>query len=526
MSSDNTHISHQKAKYKFELKNLLKTRYLGIIFLIAIIITSSTTFAVFGQTEEKIPVIVIFKNHDTLKHQFMITANGGDVIKTFKILNGFTGKLSRNAIEKLRNDPEVAAIDPDVAVKALDSSSDVQIRADKVWASGNTGQAVPVAILDTGIDKNRPEFSGRIFMCHNELTGNNTCLDDNGHGTHVAGIIGAVGINPTAKGVSPAASFYIDKVLDSSGNGNISEIISGIDWAVANKAKVISMSLGTNPVVTNSANCNNSFPTLTSAVNTAVNSGITVVAAAGNSGNAGVGAPGCISSTITVGADDNTNTIAPFSSMGGPLADHGIVAPGVNIFSTVPTGSCPLCDPAGYTTLSGTSMATPQVTGTIALMLRTDPNLTPAQVKNIIFSTACTQNTNPSCPTGSVPNNIYGHGRVDALSAFKALPNFKISINSSSILTVKAHPGKTTITITSLKGFNSQVTLSLVGKPAGVSQGFSLNPVKPSANGTITSTLSLTPWGSAVPGNYTLTVKGVSGTITHSVKLNLVISKV
>src|SRR5215467_1560821 len=243
MSSDNTHISHQKTKYKFELRNLLKTRYFGIIFLIAIVIISSTTFVVFGQTDEKIPVIVIFKNHDTLKHQFMMTTNGGDVIKTFKILNGFTGKLSHNAIEKLRNDPEVAAIDPDVAVKALDSSSDVQIRADKVWASSNTGQGVPVAILDTGLDKTRPEFSGRVILCHSELTGNNTCTDDNGHGTHVAGIVGAVGINPTAKGVSPAASFYIDKVLDSSGNGNISEIISGIDWAIANKAKVISMSL-------------------------------------------------------------------------------------------------------------------------------------------------------------------------------------------------------------------------------------------------------------------------------------------
>ena len=173
------------------------------------------------------------------------------------------------------------------------------------------------------------------------------------------------------------------------------------------------MSLGTSPISTNQPNCDTAIPTLTTAINNAVAAGVTVVAAAGNSGTQGVGAPACISSTIAVGAVDNTDTIASFSSVGGPMADHGLVAPGVNIFSSW------LLD--GYATLSGTSMATPHVAGTIALMMQSNPSLTPAQIKNTLFSTACTGITSPSCPSGAVPNSVYGHGRVDALAAHNAV---------------------------------------------------------------------------------------------------------
>src|SRR5205823_3732756 len=116
---------------------------------------------------------------------------------------------------------------------------------------------------------------------------------------------------------------------------------------------------------------------------------ISVVAAAGNAGSAGVGAPGCISSTIAVGAVDSADHLASFSSVGGPLADHGVVAPGVNIYSTYSPG---------YAVLSGTSMATPHVSGTIALMLRANPSLSTASVKSVLYTTACTQTTIPSCP--------------------------------------------------------------------------------------------------------------------------------
>jgi subtilisin family serine protease len=300
----------------------------------------------------------------------------------------------------------------DIPVYGFDLGADKQIRADKVWAKGDTGTGIPIAILDTGIYTSHPEFSGRILKCHNEITNTGSCLDLNGHGTHTAGIAAAAGVNLLAKGVAPAASLYIDQVLTPAGSGTISQVIAGIDWATINHAKIISMSLGTSPISTTQPNCDGAIPSLTAAVNAAVSSGISVVAAAGNSGASGVGAPACISSTIAVGAVDSSNQIASFSSIGGPLADHGITAPGVNIFSTFL---------AGYATLSGTSMATPHVAGTIALMLKSNPTLSPAAIRNALFSTACTSQTSPSCPTGIVPNPIYGHGRVDSLAAFNAV---------------------------------------------------------------------------------------------------------
>jgi subtilisin family serine protease len=390
------------------------------IAIIAVILVNPVYLNVSAQSQ-KVPVIILFKEKVTGEDNNQVQSNGGEITRTYHIINGLAVKLPQDKIEAIKNDPRVASVDPDVEVHAFDLSADTQIRADQVWAKGDTGTGVPVAILDTGIDTTHPEFSGRILKCHSEITNTNTCTDGNGHGTHTAGIAGAAGINLSAKGVAPAVSLYSDQVLDSTGSGTISGVIAGIDWATTNNAKVISMSLGTSPLAKNQPNCDTAIPSLTTAINNTVGAGVTVVAAAGNSGRQGVGAPGCISSTITVGAVDSTDTIASFSSTGGPLADHGIVAPGVNIYSTVPTGSCQLCDPSGYLYLSGTSMATPHVAGTIALMIKANPGLSPATIRSTLFNTACTSTTSPSCPTGTVPNSVYGYGRVDALRAYNAV---------------------------------------------------------------------------------------------------------
>jgi minor extracellular protease Epr len=301
-------------------------------------LNQNSTFESLSQVQVKIPVLVLFKNHNPGQHKSLIQSKGGDVKTSFSGVDAVAVKLTRNAIENLRNDPTVASIDPDIMVQALDISSDTQVRADKVWTTNDTGQGVAVAILDTGIDTTHPEFTGRIGLCHSEITNTNTCEDGNGHGTHVAGIVGASGVNPSAKGVAPSSILFSDQVLDSTGSGPLSNIIAGIDWARTNNAKVISMSLGTGPISTNQTDCDTAIPSLTTAINNAVAAGITVVAAAGNSGTSGVGAPGCVSSTIAVAAVDNTNTIASFSSEGGPLQDHGLSAPGVSIFSSYLSG--------------------------------------------------------------------------------------------------------------------------------------------------------------------------------------------
>ncbi len=372
-------------------------------------LNQNSTFTSLSQAQVKIPVLVLFKNHDPTKHRSLVESEGGDVKTSFSGVNAVAAKLTRHAIEKLRNDPNVASIDPDITVKALDIAADTQIKADQVWATGDAGYRVPIAILDTGIDTTHPEFSGRIGLCHSEITNTNTCVDGNGHGTHVAGIVGASGVNPSAKGVAPSATFYIDQVLDSTGSGTVSGIIAGIDWARNNTAKVISMSFGTGPMSTTQSNCDAIIPSLTTAINNAVAAGITVVAAAGNAGTLGVGAPACISNTIAVAAVDNTNTMTSFSSKGGPVQDHGVSAPGVGIFSSYLSG--------GYTILSGTSMAAPNVAGTVALLLQANPSLTPAAIKSALFSTACTSSTSPSCPTSLVPNTAFGYGRINAAAA-------------------------------------------------------------------------------------------------------------
>lgn len=393
--------------------NALKISGISSLGLIALLILA-LPFSVAHAQETKIPVIVLYKEKITKFHTDNIKERYGQIKKTWKIINGLATDLSPTDIEELKKDPSVLAVEKDLPVHALDITADEQIRADKVWTTGNIGgnssSRVPVAILDTGIDGTHPEFTGRITLCHSEITNSSTCQDQNGHGTHVAGIVGATGINTNAKGVAPGVQYYIDQVLDSTGSGSFSGIISGIDWAVANHAKVISMSFGSIPLATTEPNCDSQFTSLADAINNAVNAGVTVVAAAGNSGDQGVGAPGCMSNVIAVGAVDNNDTIASWSSTGGPIKDHGIVAPGVNILSTY--------IPQTYITMSGTSMATPVVTGTVALLLQTNSSLTPAQVKNTLFSTACSDQTNPSCQTSSVPNTLYGYGRVDTLAAY------------------------------------------------------------------------------------------------------------
>ncbi len=395
--------------------------------------------------QSKVQVIISFVSKASEGDKIGTMASvDGEVKHRYSIINGMAALVSPSKIGELQKNPLVARVDQDVEVKALDINADKQIGADQVWITGDAGEGVPVAVLDTGIDNSHPEFSGRILKCHSEITNTDTCNDQNGHGTHTAGIVGAAGNLGTsssamAKGVAPNISLYIDQVLDASGSGSIAGLIAGIDWATANGAKVISMSLGTGTVVTTQPNCDADiygFSTLRDAINNATAHGVTVVAAAGNSGpGQGVGAPACIASTIAVGAVDSTDTIAYFSSRGGPIADHGIAAPGVNIFSTLP---------GGYGILSGTSMATPVVSGTVALMIKANSSLSPTSstnqpIRSILFNTACNQGTNPSCPTGAVPNTVYGYGRVDALKAYNAAvlnaPNY---YNLSGYITNKS----------------------------------------------------------------------------------------
>jgi subtilisin family serine protease len=292
----------------------------------------------------------------------------------------------------------------DFQVFAADLKADVQIRADQVWTMGFTGSGRQVAVLDTGIDYNHPELKDNYVVGgFDYVNDDNNPFDDNGHGTHVAGIITAKGVKASAKGVAPDAGIIAYKILDASGSGYLSDIILAIDAASLTGADAISMSLGTQQTWKKS-NCDSAAPDFTAAVNRAVSKGKVVVAAAGNS-QSGVSLPGCISSVIVVGAVNNRDSLASFSGRGFAMADHGVVAPGVSIYSSVPGNR--------YAYYSGTSMATPHVAALVALMRSKNPGLSVDDVKTILWTTSKDLGIKGF-------DTSYGHGRIDALAAVMA----------------------------------------------------------------------------------------------------------
>lgn len=209
------------------------------------------------------------------------------------------------------------------------------------------GAGIKVAILDTGMDLDHPDLSANLEASR-DFTGTGTANDRNGHGTHCAGIVAAIDNSVGVIGVAPAARLVIGKVLTDDGSGYDSWIANGVKWAISQGVDVISMSLGS-PQYSSTNH---------SAIAEAVSKGIFVVVAAGNSGFGGVDYPGKLTETLAVGAVDRNNNRADFSSV-GPEVD--IAGPGVQILSTYPDGR--------VATLSGTSMATPFVAGSLACIL-------------------------------------------------------------------------------------------------------------------------------------------------------------
>ena len=264
-----------------------------------------------------------------------------------------------------------------------------KIQANQVWLSGNTADPIKVGIIDTGISLSHPDLALNIKGSYNAINGRKSANDDNGHGSHVAGIIAALNNTTGSVGVAPKADLYAIKVLNAAGSGYISDIIEGIDWAISKNIKVINMSLG----------CACDVQSMHAAVIRAKNAGIIVVAAAGNSATDPVIYPAAYPEAIAVSATDSSDQLASWSAR-GPEVD--LSAPGVSIYSTYKG--------TGYATLSGTSMASPHVAGSAALVLFKNPSWTPDQVIAALESTAT------DLGIGGF-DNLFGFGLVNALAA-------------------------------------------------------------------------------------------------------------
>lgn len=317
------------------------------------------------------------------------------------------------AMEALRNHPSVDYVEPNYMVSTEAIPNDPYypkqwglqaIQAESAWEAVPLAKhsAVTIAILDSGITSNHEDLQANIVPGYDFVNNDSDPEDNLGHGTHVAGIAAGIANNETGiAGVASGSKIMPVKVLDDNGNGNYATIINGIKYAADHGADVINLSLGS--AGTSSA--------MQEAVNYAISRGANVVAAAGNSSGP-VMFPANCDGVIAVGAIDNSGNQAYYSNFGPEL---DVVAPGSNITSTF------ISNPSSYATMSGTSMASPVVSGVVALVRAVNPSLTPAAVTDIIQKSAQ--------DLGEAGfDNYYGYGLVNAL---KAVQIGKSSITAS-----------------------------------------------------------------------------------------------
>jgi len=321
---------------------------------------------------------------------------------------------------------------PDRIFHMHDLEADVQINADDVWDLGYDGTGVLVAILDTGVDDTHIELSDSIVATKNFIKGPG--FDKDGHGTHVSGIVTANGVykidSNYATGVAPGAGIIVGKVCGDFGCYE-SDIMAGIEWAVAQGARVLSLSLGGGNF---GSHCDDD--PLAAKVNWAVSEGLVVTVSAGNEG-AGISSPACASGAIAVGAVDKSDIRPDWSNYGDAL---DIVAPGVDILSTYSCKAGGNCNYYWYATGSGTSQAAPHVAGTAALILQKNPNYVVDDVKEALYNTALDLGAEGR-------DNYYGFGRVDALGAVNYELTEPTTTTTTTSTTTTTEPTTTTTTV-------------------------------------------------------------------------------
>ncbi|MFE5213225.1 MULTISPECIES: S8 family serine peptidase [unclassified Streptomyces] len=274
----------------------------------------------------------------------------------------------------------------DGRVKADLAESNAQIGTATAWDAGLTGKGVTVAVLDTGVDTSHPDLADRVSRTKSFVEGEEVA-DRNGHGTHVTSTVGGSGAasDGREKGVAPDATLAVGKVLGDQGSGSESQIIAGMEWAARDvHARIVSMSLG-------STEPSDGTDPMARAVDTlSEETGALFVIAAGNTGApSSIGSPGAADSALTVGAVDAGDQAAYFTSAGPRHGDNALKpdlsAPGVDILaarSQLVAGS------GYYTSMSGTSMATPHVAGVAALLAQEHPDWTGARLKDALMSTS------------------------------------------------------------------------------------------------------------------------------------------
>lgn len=359
---------------------------------------------------ERIDVIIGFTGRPGPAETALVIAAGGHVKFVYSIIPSIAASLPQKSIEGLLRNPKVTVIEPDVEIFAIGTAEELsdtwgveRIRAGEVHAAGNTGTGVKVAVIDSGIDYNHPELASNYVEGYDFFNGDSDPMDDNGHGTHVAGTIAALRNGAGVVGVAPEVRLYAFKVLGSNGSGSFSNVIMALQKAMELGIQVTNNSYGStgDPGIQVKAAFDNAYA-----------AGIIHVASAGNSGTVPgnkdtIGYPAKYDSVVAVTAVDSANKRPSWSST-GPAAE--IAAPGVSIKSTYLNG--------GYALMSGTSMASPHVAGAAALLISAGAN-SPSEVRRILADTAVYLGN----------ESWYGKGLVDVYAACSSLQPSEPSVN-------------------------------------------------------------------------------------------------
>ncbi|MGW1914301.1 S8 family serine peptidase [Streptomyces sp. NPDC002076] len=368
----------------------------------------------------------------------------------------------------------------DGRVKADMAESNAQIGTRAAWDAGLTGKGVTVAVLDTGVDLSHPDLKDRVSTTKSFVDGEEVA-DRNGHGTHVTSTVGGSGAasDGTEKGVAPEATLAVGKVLSDQGSGSESQIIAGMEWAARDvHARIVSMSLG-------STEASDGTDPMAEAVNTlSKETGALFVVAAGNTGApSSIGSPGAADAALTVGAVDSADQPAYFTSAGPRYGDNAlkpdISAPGVDILAA----RSQLTGGSGYyTSMSGTSMATPHVAGVAALLAQEHPDWTGARLKDALMS---------SSEQLDASAYLLGAGRVSVPDAVRA----RVTATGSTDLGFHSwpydqdKPVTRTVAYTNSSGTPVELKLSVTGAPDGVATLADTSLTVP-AHGTASTTVT------------------------------------
>jgi subtilisin family serine protease len=405
------------------------------------------------------------------------------------------------------------------------------IKATLAWDVSTGSRANVVAVVDTGIDYNHPDLAANVWSAPTAFTVNiggtvincaagshgfnainNTCnpLDDNDHGSHTSGTIGASGNNGVGVvGVNWTASIMGAKFLDASGSGTTAGAINAIEFTIQAKAF-----FGANAnvrVLSNSWGGGGFSQALLDEINKANTNNMLFVAAAGNNATnndttafypANYNAP----NVVAVAATDNRDQLASFSNFGRNTVHLG--GPGVDVLSTTRNNT--------YSYFSGTSMATPHVSGAAALVLSGCPSLDTAALKSNLLSNVD--------PIASLSGNTITGGRLNVNKAIRACsapptPDFSLSATPASQTVTQGASTTYTVTVTPSGGFTGTVSFSASGLPAGA--GASFNPASVTTSGS--STMTVTTSATTPTGTFPLTITGASGALSHTASVSLVV---